>query len=107
MLTQGWRPRDVFAQIVSDVTTALQTMSVADIAMRRMYRLVDIGELETSRTLEKTTRICTKWYSAIPDKISEEWVGDGRWNCVPAYIKVVRDRSKGGSQTTKIPRIET
>jgi len=61
----------VFSQIVSDVTIVFQSMSVADIAMRRIYRFVDIGELETSRTLEKTTRICTKWYSAIPGETSE------------------------------------
>jgi len=91
---------------VSDVTTVLQSMSVADIAIRRMYRSVDMGELETSRTLEKTTRICTKWYSAIPEKMSEVGVANGRGNDVPAYIKVPRDRSRGGSQTMKIPRIE-
>ena len=37
-----------------------------------------MGELETSRTLEKTTRICTKWYNAIPDGMSEMGVANGR-----------------------------
>ena len=63
--------------MVSDVTTVLQSISVADIAMRRIYRLVDMGELETSRMLEKTTRICTKWYNAIPGGMSEARVVNG------------------------------
>ena len=59
----------MLAHIATDVKTVFQSMSVTDIAMSRMYRLVDMGELETWRTLEKTTRICTKWYNAIPNGI--------------------------------------
>lgn len=54
------------AQIATDVEVVPQRISVVDITIRRMYRFVDIGESETWRMLEKTTRICTKWNSAIP-----------------------------------------
>ena len=83
-----------------------QSTSDTDIAMRRIYRLVDIGKSETWRTLEKTTRICTKRYSAIPNKISEVVVANGNRVYVPAYTKVPKDRRRGGSQTMKIPGIE-
>ena len=61
----------MLAHISTDVKTVFQSMSVTDIVMSRMYRLVDMGELETWRTLEKTTRICTKWYNAIPNGASD------------------------------------
>ena len=97
----------MFAHISNDVKTVLQSTSVTDIAMRRIYRLVDMGELEIWRTLEKTSRICTKWYRAIPNGVSEVGATNVRRDYVPAYAKVPSDRSRGGSQTMNTLGTET
>ena len=74
----------MFSHIASDVKTVFQSTSIADITVRCIYRLVDIGELETWRTLEKTIRICTKWYNAIPNGILDVDITNGCREYVPA-----------------------
>jgi len=56
---------------MSDVNVVPQTMSVADIAMRRLSQLADMCGTEAGGVFEEVKPFCTQWHSAIPDGISE------------------------------------
>ena len=70
-------PERVFTQTLSDVNIVPHTMSVTDNAMRRPYRLIDMGELDAWRVLANSRRARTKCRSAMPDEMSEVRVAVG------------------------------